>query len=130
MSKLKSVGNSPENDSSRTGRVNFDDRGNAVWEWAIQTGQFDRNASTQRVKVLTEVPTGLALREIAEAESKRLVGKRNSRGQNPYQRATTPTEVTPKVPGFNPYEHAPTTRRPDIVDFTLEPSPHKFGRKL
>ncbi len=125
MSKLKSEENSPKNESPLTGRVNFDERGNAVWEWAIQTGKFDRNASTQRVKVLTEVPTGLALREIAEAESKRLVGKRNLGGQRPYQHSTEAAERAPKPTGFNPYEHAPATRRPDIVDFTLEPTSPK-----
>jgi hypothetical protein len=103
-----------------TGRVNFDERGNAVWEWAIRTGKFDRNASTQRVKVLTEAPTGLALREMVEAESRRVIAKRNLQGINPYQ----PSAQTPKTPGadhgFNPYEHSPTPRTADVIDFPID----------
>ena len=39
----------------RSGRVQFDERGQAVWEWQLQTGMFDRNASTQKVRALTGV---------------------------------------------------------------------------
>lgn len=35
-----------------SGRVKFDDRGNAVWEWSVKTGVFGREASTSRLRKL------------------------------------------------------------------------------
>ena len=48
----------------KSGRVRFDERGQAVWEWAVQTGMFDRNASTQRIRALTEAPVDLKLDDV------------------------------------------------------------------
>lgn len=39
-----------------TGRVKHDERGNAVWEWAISTGSFGADAASHRLKKL-DVPT-------------------------------------------------------------------------
>ena len=44
-----------------TGRVTFDDRGNAVWEWSIATGEFDRNVSTGRMQKLANPGLSLAV---------------------------------------------------------------------
>jgi hypothetical protein len=41
---------------STTGRVKFDDRGNAIWEWSLATGAFSQDVSTQRLQRL-ENPT-------------------------------------------------------------------------
>jgi hypothetical protein len=38
--------------NGRTGRVKFDDRGNATWEWAITTGAFERDISEERLRRL------------------------------------------------------------------------------
>ena len=35
-----------------TGRVKFDERGNAVWEWQLATGDFGAEVSTQRLQKL------------------------------------------------------------------------------
>lgn len=35
-----------------SGRVKFDDRGNAIWEWALKTGVFGLEASSSRLKKL------------------------------------------------------------------------------
>jgi len=36
----------------KSGRVTFDERGNAVWEWSMSTGIFGRNVDTKRLKKL------------------------------------------------------------------------------
>jgi hypothetical protein len=47
----------------RTGRVKFDDRGNAIWEWAVTTGAFAPDVSTERMQKLEN--SGLSLAEDA-----------------------------------------------------------------
>lgn len=39
-------------DEQKSGRVTFDARGNAVWEWSMSTGIFGRNVDTKRLKKL------------------------------------------------------------------------------
>jgi hypothetical protein len=39
-------------DDQTTGRVKFDERGNAVWEWSVATGAFGREVSTERLQKL------------------------------------------------------------------------------
>jgi hypothetical protein len=36
----------------KSGRVSFDSRGNAVWEWALKTGIFKRDIDTKRLEAL------------------------------------------------------------------------------
>lgn len=43
-----------------TGRVKFDDRGNAVWEWAVTTGAFGAEVSTAQLKKLENPTLSLA----------------------------------------------------------------------
>lgn len=45
---------------NNTGRVRFDDRGNAVWEWAVSTGMFGTEVSTSRLKKLENQTLSLA----------------------------------------------------------------------
>jgi hypothetical protein len=42
------------------GRVKFDDRGNAVWEWAVTTGAFGAEGSAQPLKRLDNPALSLA----------------------------------------------------------------------
>jgi hypothetical protein len=46
--------------SKTTGRVQFDDRGNAVWEWSLATGAFGREVSTARLQKLEHPALSLA----------------------------------------------------------------------
>jgi hypothetical protein len=43
-----------------TGRVKFDERGNAVWEWQVATGAFGLEVSTQRLKKLQNKSLAIA----------------------------------------------------------------------
>ncbi len=55
-SKSRPPGGPPDDqskpDDQKSGRVTFDDRGNAVWEWSMSTGIFGRNVDTKRLKKL------------------------------------------------------------------------------
>lgn len=47
-------------DAKSTGRVKFDDRGNAIWEWSLATGAFSQDVSTQRLKRLENPSLSIA----------------------------------------------------------------------
>ena len=72
--------------AKRSGRVRFDERGQAVWEWAVQTGKFDRNASTQQVRTLTDSTVKLEIDKDADGKTGS-AGSKKSGGFNPYQRS-------------------------------------------
>jgi hypothetical protein len=38
----------------KSGRVVFDERGQPVWEWRVDTGEFSRDVDTQQVRQLQE----------------------------------------------------------------------------
>jgi hypothetical protein len=75
----------PASPGKQTGRVQFDDRGNAIWEWSVATGAFGREVSTERLQKL-ENP-GLSLAEDAPTPSQRV--KANPMGT---------------VKGYDPYD--------------------------
>lgn len=89
----------PSADTARTtfaakkqsGRVQFDDRGNAIWEWAVSTGAFGREVSTERLKKL-ENP-GLSLADDAPTPFDKV--KPNPQGV---------------VKGYNPYDSGKLAR--------------------
>jgi hypothetical protein len=43
-----------------TGRVKFDARGNAIWEWQVATGAFTMEVSTQRLQKLENPALSIA----------------------------------------------------------------------
>jgi hypothetical protein len=43
-----------------TGRVQFDDKGNAIWEWAVATGSYAREVSTARLHKLEHPALSIA----------------------------------------------------------------------
>jgi hypothetical protein len=96
----KPAGHDAPAEGKKTGRVQFDDRGNAIWEWAIATGAFGREVSTERLQKL-ENP-GLSLAD--ESPSPLSHVKSNPMGT---------------VKGYNPYdsgqlENAQAPRKKDL----------------
>lgn len=88
--------------SNNTGRVKFDERGNAVWEWAVTTGSFGSNVSTDR---LQKLDSQLSLADEAPPARSELV-KENAKGV---------------VQGYSPYdsghlvkETAPAKKKTDL----------------
>lgn len=89
----------------RSGRVAFDERGNSVWEWQLQTGVYSRDVSMQSLEKLdlnelsiaetaiTQRPAGLGDAEGSEK-------KPSSVGFNPYDNQVR------KHAGFNPYDNS------------------------
>lgn len=102
-----------------SGRVQFDGRGQAVWEWAVLTGMFDRNASTQRVRALTETPVKLELEQTLGAIKRTGDGpkaeQKPANSFNPYE--AVKSKSTPKEPGgTDPYSRG-GAKRPETVTF-------------
>ncbi len=120
----------------KSGRVRFDERGQAVWEWAVQTGMFDRNASTQRIRALTEAPVKL---EIADGTADKPAGPKPATG-NPYERAAGARPARRESAGSDPYSRGPA-RSPESMNFNpyerspsrpapgVRPAPRPPGRK-
>jgi hypothetical protein len=81
--------------AKQTGRVKFDERGNAVWEWAVATGAFGHEVSTERLQKL-ENP-GLSLAEDAPTPSQLV--KANPLGA---------------VKGYNPYDSGKLGKPPEV----------------
>jgi len=80
----------------RSGRVAFDERGNAVWEWSMSTGIFARNVDTKRLKKLEANDLKLADEAAAAPTPKE---------------AARPNPTKP-AGGFDPYNSAgPAPRR-------------------
>jgi hypothetical protein len=82
----------PAEPSSRTagggekssGRVKFDDRGNAIWEWQLGTGSFGGEVSTQTLKKLEHPALSIADDAPSPFESVRANPLGTKKGYDPY----------------------------------------------
>lgn len=67
-----------------TGRVQFDDKGNAVWEWAVSTGAFAREVSTERLQRLEHPALSIAEDAPTPFDTVRANPLGNKKGYDPY----------------------------------------------
>ncbi|MEP6886517.1 MAG: hypothetical protein ABJC66_17350 [Gammaproteobacteria bacterium] len=67
-----------------TGRVQFDDKGNAIWEWSIATGAFGREVSAQRLQALEHPALSIAEDAPTPLDSVRANPLGNKKGYDPY----------------------------------------------
>jgi len=49
----------PDEPVNTSGRVTFDDRGQAIWEWSMATGRFEKGSTSTRLRKLTAVELSL-----------------------------------------------------------------------
>lgn len=77
----------------RSGRISYDERGNSVWEWQLETGVYSRDISTQRLKKLD-------LNDLSIADT----------ASHPRPPGLTEPESPAPQPGggFNPYDNSRT----------------------
>jgi hypothetical protein len=77
---------SPPKDAGEksTGRVKFDERGNAVWEWQVATGAFGREVTTQRMQKLEHPALSLADDAPTPFETVRANPSGTKKGYDPY----------------------------------------------
>jgi hypothetical protein len=71
-------------EAKRTGRVKFDDRGNAVWEWSLATGAFGREVSQERLHKLEHPALSLADDSPTPFETVRANPLGTKKGYDPY----------------------------------------------
>ena len=86
----------PRAEPKQTGRVQFDDRGNAIWEWSLATGKFGQEVSTARLQKL-EHPA-LSLAEDAPT---------------PFDHVKPNPQGT--VKGYNPYDSGKLDKKPEAA---------------
>ena len=67
-----------------SGRVKFDDRGNAIWEWAHATGSIDVDVSSERLRKLENTTLSLAEDAPSPLETVRANPLGTKKGYNPY----------------------------------------------
>jgi hypothetical protein len=68
----------------RTGRVQFDDRGNAIWEWSIATGAFGREVTKERLQRLEHPALSIAEDAPTPFETVRANPLGTKKGYDPY----------------------------------------------
>jgi hypothetical protein len=110
----------------RSGRVGYDERGNPIWEWKLETGVYSRDVTTSKLKKLElsdlsiadtashQRPPGLA-----EPATPKQPAPMPGGGFNPYNSAP------PATMGSNPYDKARAASREPEPQQSEEPAPRR-----
>ena len=85
-----------ERDGNRAGRVKFDDRGNAVWEWAMATGAFGGDVSTTRMRALEHPALSIADDAPSTVETVRANPLGKKKGYDPYDSGKLAKTAAPR----------------------------------
>jgi hypothetical protein len=67
-----------------TGRVKFDDRGNAIWEWSVATGAFGKEVTTARIEKLEHPALSIAEEAPISSETVKANPLGTKKGYDPY----------------------------------------------
>jgi hypothetical protein len=67
-----------------TGRVKFDDKGNAIWEWAVATGSYAREVTAERLQRLENPTLSIAEDAPTPFDTVRANPLGNKKGYDPY----------------------------------------------
>jgi hypothetical protein len=78
------------------GKVKFDDRGNAIYEWSVSTGEFARDSSTARLRKLDNPSLSLAEDAPTPVEVARPNPLGTIKGYNPYDSGKLGGKEVPK----------------------------------
>jgi hypothetical protein len=91
----------PTQSEKRSGRATFDERGNAVWEWQLETGVYSKDVSTQKLRKLELDDLSIAETAVTKRPAVLSGGEKTAgSGINPY-------ENSPRVGGgTSPYDTA------------------------
>jgi hypothetical protein len=86
----------PQGAQHFSGRVQFDDRGNAIWEWSVSTGSFGRDVSAERLRKLENHELSLADDAPTPADRLKANPQGKVKGYNPYDSGRLGRAQTPK----------------------------------
>ena len=87
--------------SAQSGRVAYDERGQPVWEWRVDTGVFTRDVDRRQMRKIQD-EAAVNLQGVPPEQSRRFVGF------DPYSTAVAKEPPAPKDP---PKPRPPKTRR-------------------
>jgi hypothetical protein len=80
----KASGPDAKSGAKSTGRVRFDERGTAIWEWSIATGAFGQEVTTARLQKLEHPALSLADDAPTPFETVRSNPLGTKKGYDPY----------------------------------------------
>jgi hypothetical protein len=89
--------------AKRSGRAGFDERGNSVWEWQLETGVYSRDVSTQKLKKLELGDLSTAETAVNEADRS---GRRTEGRGRPGRLQSVRQRIRVTRPRLEPYDSA------------------------
>ena len=98
-----------------TGRVKFDDRGNAVWEWQVQTGAFAEDVSTARLQKLEHPALSLADDAPSPVDTVKSNPLGTKKGYDPYDSGKLGKPPAPRKTDLRRLSEFPLVRRQTLL---------------